>query len=65
MPVRKPTSLTLEPYGVVDDLQRVSYRVVLAHLHLSAVCGEQEIVAGQLGLPGSGLGLSQALALLS
>lgn len=55
-------SLTLEPYGVIDDLQCVSYCVVLADLHLSAVCGEQETVAGQTGL---GLGLSRALALLS
>lgn len=60
-----PTSLTLEPYGVVDDLQSVSHRVVLADLHLSAVCGEQEAVASQLGLPGLGLGFSRALALLS
>lgn len=57
-------SLTLEPYGVIDDLQCISYRIVLADLHLSAVCGEQETVAGQLELPGLGLGLSWALVLL-
>lgn len=58
-------SLTLEPYGVIDDLQCVSYRVVLADLDLSAVCGEQETVAGQLELPGLGLGALTALPLLS
>lgn len=55
MPFGKPSSLTLEPYGVIDDLQCVSHRVVFADLHLSAVCGEQETVAGQPGLPGLAL----------
>lgn len=38
---KKATCLTLEPNGVVDDLQRVSHSVVFSHLHLPAVCGEQ------------------------
>lgn len=42
----KPICLTLEPDSVVDDLQCVGHSIVLAHLHLPAVCGEQETVAG-------------------
>lgn len=42
----KSTCLTLELNGVVDDLQCVSHSIVFSHLHLPAVCGEQETVAG-------------------
>lgn len=38
---KKSTCLTLEPNGVIDDLQCVSHSIVFSHLHLPAVCGEQ------------------------
>lgn len=61
----KSASLTLEPDGVVDDLQRVSHCVVLAHLHLFFVCGERETEACHLGSQARVWGLSWTLAVHS
>lgn len=65
MPSGKSTSLTLEPDSVVDDLQRVSHCIVLAHLHLFFVCGEQETEACQLGSQALVWGFSWTLAVRS